>query len=129
VIAELSIVSNDLSVRAGTAVRRSRSASVLFAWYYLVKFASVKLFDAIHEMRRLTHEGIPFSMTYMSFNETNGTSEGIIHVRSAKLRARERKDFNRNAEDQEAYLNLDTNEPRRFWHPLLMEFNGEKVTL
>ena len=107
----------------------SRFACVLFSGKSLVNFASVKLFDAIHEMRRLTREGIPFSLTYMSYNETEGKSDGIIHVRSAKLRARERKEFNRNAEDQEAYLNLDTYEPRRFWHPLLMEFNGEKVTL
>ena len=89
----------------------------------------MKLYDAIHEMRRLTREGVPFSITYMSYNSTKGTSDGIITVRSAKLRKRETREDNRNAEDQEAYLNLDTNEPRRFWHPLLMEFNGEKVTL
>jgi hypothetical protein len=89
----------------------------------------VKLYDAIHEMRRLTQEGVPFSFTYMSYNESKNKSEGIIHVRAAKLRKRETQKFNRNAEDQEAYLNLDTNEPRRFWHPLLMEFNGETVTL
>ncbi len=78
-------------------------------------------------MRRLTQEGVPFSFTYMSYNESKNKSEGIIHVRAAKLRKRETQKFNRNAE--EAYLNLDTNEPRRFWHPLLMEFNGETVTL
>ena len=103
--------------------------SVLFWGIYHIIFASVKLYDAIHEMRRLTREGVPFSITYMSYNSTKGTSDGIITVRSAKLRKRESREDNRNAEDQEAYLNLDTNEPRRFWHPLLMEFNGEKVTL
>lgn len=108
---------------------RSRYYYVLFLRKSLANFALVKLFDAIHEMRRLTREGVPFSFTYMSYNESKGTSEGIIHVRSAKLRKRESGKYNRNAEDQEAYLNLDTNEPRRFWHPLLMEFNGEKVTL
>lgn len=102
---------------------------VLFRGRRRAIFASVNLYDAIHEMRRLTREGVPFSFTYMSYNQAKGTSEGIVHVRSAKLRKRESREFNRNAEDQEAYLNLDTNEPRRFWHPLLMEFNGEKVTL
>jgi len=103
--------------------------SVLFRQFRMVIFATVNLYEAIHEMRRLTRKGVPFSFTYMSYNETKGTSEGIVHVRSAKLRKRESREFNRNAEDQEAYLNLDTNEPRRFWHPLLMEFNGEKVSL
>ena len=108
---------------------RSGPFSVLFSGISLTIFASVKLYDAIHEMRRLTREGVPFTFTYMSYNQSRGTTDGIIRVRSAKLRKRESKEFNRNAEDQEAYLNLDTNEPRRFWHPLLMEFNGEKVTL
>ena len=42
---------------------------------------------------------------------------------------RERLEFNQNAEQQERYMDLDTMQPRRFWHPLLMTFNGEKVTV
>lgn len=108
---------------------RSRFVYVLFSRNRRFIFASVKLYDAIHEMRRLTHEGVPFSFTFMSYSERNDSTDGIVHVRSAKLLQRENVRYNKNAEDQERYLNLDTNEPRRFWHPLLMEFNGEKVTL
>lgn len=89
----------------------------------------MKLFDAIHQMRQLSQDGKAFSMTFMSYNSTKGTSDGIVHVEHARLLKRESKKYNRNAEDMERYLNLDTMEARRFWHPLLMDFNGERITI
>jgi hypothetical protein len=80
-------------------------------------------------MRRITADGGTFSFTYMTYNSTTGKSDGIVHVQRAKLLQREDKKYNKNAEDQERYMNMDTKEPRRFWHPLLMDFNGERVTL
>lgn len=89
----------------------------------------MKLYEAIDEMRRLSKEGIPFSFTYMSYNSTKGTSDGIVHVQQARLIKRESEQFNKFAEDQERYYNLTTGEVRRFWHPLLMFLNGETVKI
>lgn len=89
----------------------------------------MKLYDAINEMRRLSHEGKPFSFSFMSYNSSKGTSDGVVYVRQGRTMMRERLDFNQNAEQQERYMDLDTMQPRRFWHPLLMTFNGEKVTV
>ena len=89
----------------------------------------MKLYDAINEMRRLSREGGPFSFSFMSYNSSRGTSEGVVYVRAARTMSREALEFNRNAEQQERYMDLDTMQPRRFWHPLLMTFNGEKVTV
>lgn len=89
----------------------------------------MKLYEAIDEMRRLSKEGIPFSFTYMSYNSTKGTSDGIVHVQQARLIKRESEQFNKFAEDQERYYNLTTGEIRRFWHPLLMFLNGETVKI
>ena len=89
----------------------------------------MKLYDAINEMRRLSREGKPFSFSFMSYNSIKGTSDGVVYVRQAKTMMRERLEFNQNAEQQERYMDLDTMQPRRFWHPLLMTFNGEKVTV
>lgn len=89
----------------------------------------MKLYDAINEMRRLSREGKPFSFSFMSYNSSKGTSDGVVYVRQAKTMMRERLEFNQNAEQQERYMDLDTMQPRRFWHPLLMTFNGEKVTV
>lgn len=90
---------------------------------------NMNIYDAIQKMRSLSKENIPFSFSFMSYNSTHGTSEGVVHVQHGRCLMRESEKYNRNAEHQERYLDLDTMSPRRFWHPLLMTFNGEKVTL
>lgn len=70
-----------------------------------------------------------FSFSFMSYNPTKGTSDGIVYVRRGILRHREVKEHNRNADLIEAYLDLETGEPRRFYQPLLMTFNGQKLIL
>lgn len=87
----------------------------------------MELYAAIREMRHLTKAGETFSFTFMSYDRTRGRSEGIITVHRARLRSRGHERYNQHAELQEEYLDLDTNEPRRFWHPCLMTFNGQRV--
>lgn len=80
-------------------------------------------------MRVLSAAGIPFSFSFMSFSEDKQQSNGIVEVNKARLRSRPLKKHNKNAEFMENYLDLDTNEPRQFYHPLLMSFNGENLEL
>ena len=87
------------------------------------------LYDAIHQMRELSKEGKSFEFSFMSYNSTDGTSDGVVLVHHARLLKRERIENHKDAEIVEAYINLDTMEPRRFYQPLLMTFNGQKVTL
>ena len=87
------------------------------------------VYKAIKEMRALSAEGIPFSFSFMSFSEDRQTSNGIVEVNRARLRGRPSKKHNKNAEFMENYLDLDTNEPKQFYHPLLMSFNGENLEL
>lgn len=87
------------------------------------------VYEAIDKMRQLTAEGKSFSFSFMSCNLSTCTSEGVVYVSHARLRKRERKEFHLHADMVEAYINLDTLECRRFYQPLLMTFNGEKVTL
>lgn len=89
----------------------------------------MKLFDALHEMRRLSAEVKSFAFSFMSFDATRKKSDGIVYVRHGRLRKRESAKYNKNAEIMEAYTDLDTTEPRQFYQPLLMTFNGEKVDL
>lgn len=89
----------------------------------------MNVFEAITEMRRLSREGGSFSFSFMSYNPTKGTSDGVVYVRRGILRKRESEDYNRNAELIEAYTDLETGEPRRFYQPLLMTFNGQKLIL
>lgn len=85
-------------------------------------------FEAIKKMRELTRQGKTFSFTFLTYSQDSGKSHGIIEVQNARLLMREDEKYNRNAEHQERYLNTDTNEPRRFWHPLLLSFNGQTLT-
>ena len=50
-------------------------------------------------------------------------------MRRARLLKRERIEHHKHAEIVEAYIDLETMQYRRFYQPLLMFFNGEKVVL
>lgn len=87
------------------------------------------LYDAIHRMRQLSEKNIPFSFTFMSCNLSSGRSEGVVHVQHGRFLSREVEQKHKDADIVERYLNLDTMETRHFYQPLLMTFNGNKVTL
>ena len=87
------------------------------------------VFQAIQEMRRLSADGKSFAFSFMSYDRNRQISKGIISVNNARLRNRGNVKYNEMAEYQQEYLDLDTNEPKRFWQPLLMTFNHKPVTL
>ena len=80
-------------------------------------------------MRRMSENGESFEFSFMSYNPTAGTSEGVVYVRRGILRHRETVEHNKNADIIEAYTDLETGGHRRFYQPLLMTFNGQKTTL
>lgn len=87
------------------------------------------VYEALRQMRQLTKDGKSFSFSFMSFNSTTKTSDGIIQVENAKLRKRTKKCFHRNNDIVEEYLDINTNLPRRFYQPLLMTFNDHIIEL
>lgn len=87
------------------------------------------LYDAIHEMRKLSEKNSPFEFTYMSCDMTRAKSQGVVHVNHGRLLSRESEKSHKDADIVERYINLDTMETRHFYQPLLMTFNGTKVTL
>ncbi|MFA9191147.1 hypothetical protein AAGV28_07160 [Flavobacterium sp. FZUC8N2.13] len=88
--------------------------------------STVKLYDAIKRMRELTDKGIPFSFSFMSYNDTNGTSSGIKTVTNAQLRMGYRNDQSKKASILIGYVNgQDGN--RWFYLPLLLKFNGYTI--
>lgn len=80
-------------------------------------------------MRRLTAAGQTFCMSFMSYNATSDTSEGVVDVRRAKLRKKADARTYRNADVLIPYQDCDKGEARQFYLPCLMSFNGEKVTM
>ena len=87
------------------------------------------IYEARNAMRELTRLNIPFSFSHMSYYRSNQSTSGIVHVARAKLRKGDLIENNRNADFMEEYLDLDTNNPREFYLPSLMFFNGQKLEL
>lgn len=87
------------------------------------------VWDAIKEMREKSKRNDTFSFTFMSCNMTKGESDGVIRVMHGRFLSRESQKHHKDAELVERYIDLDTMEIRHFYQPLLMTYNGEKVTL
>lgn len=79
-------------------------------------------------MREITAKGGYFSMSFMSYNSTTNTSEGVVDVVRAKLRKKADSQKYRNADILMPYHDYNTNEPRQFYLPCLMVFNGKQIT-
>jgi hypothetical protein len=78
---------------------------------------------AVKQMREMSHAGIPFSITYQTFNHTKGTSKGTKVVDKAILRKGYKKDQSSKSDMLIAYKDINTGEERQFYLPLLLKFN------
>lgn len=88
--------------------------------------STIKLYDALKRMRTLTDLGIPFSFTFLSYNDTTGLSDGFKTINKAQLRKGYRNDQSDKADILIGYVNgYDKN--RWFYLPLLMRFNGYTI--
>lgn len=79
---------------------------------------------ALKRMREQTHAGVPFSFSYLSYNETKGTSSGVKHVAKAILRKGYHKDQSDKSELLVAYKDINTGKQRQFYLPLLIKYEG-----
>lgn len=102
---------------------------VLYPVWFTGYFYIMKLYEAIRRMRQLTAEGKAFSMEFMSLNMSEMKSEGVVEVGRARLRKKADARMYRNADFLMPYMDLDKGEARQFYLPLLMVFNGEKITI
>jgi hypothetical protein len=86
---------------------------------------TIKLYEALKRMRKLTELGIPFSFEFLSYNSTNETSEGFKAVSKAQLRKGYRDDQSDKADILIGYESL--NKKRWFYLPLLTKFNDYTI--
>lgn len=87
------------------------------------------LYDAIDKMRMITREGGSFSFTFMTYSMDKRTSHGLRHVAKARLTRRTRKERNRYGDYMMDYIDLEQQQRSHFWQPLLIDLDGEPVTL
>jgi hypothetical protein len=87
---------------------------------------TIKLYDALKRMRRLTELGVPFTFTFLSYNDTTRTSDGFKSITNAQLRKGYRDDQSDKANILIGYVNGD-DKNRWFYLPLLTKFNGYTI--
>lgn len=92
------------------------------------KIKEINIYDALKAMRKLSAQNFPFSIGFISCNTSQGHSEGYIERDMVLLSAglpKSKSDF---ANDLIAYEDLSTGDKKHFWLPLLMKFNGLKIS-
>jgi hypothetical protein len=87
---------------------------------------TIGLYQAVARMRKLTSIGVPFSFTFMSYNESKGSLGGVKIVDKAQLRMGYRNDQSEKANVLIGYVNKQDGH-RWFYLPLLLSFNGMKI--
>ena len=84
-------------------------------------------YKAIKQMRKLSNDNVPFSITFLTCNLTKRTTTGFKTVKRAKLRVGLSTDKGIKSRSLIGYIDLDTNENRWFYLPLLMKFNKIEI--
>lgn len=88
--------------------------------------SNIKLYEALKRMRKLTELGIPFTFSFLSYNNTNGKSDGFKDVSNAQLRKSYRDDQSEKSRLLIGYVNQQDGN-RWFYLPLLIKFNGQTI--
>lgn len=88
--------------------------------------STIKLYDALKRMRRLTDLGIPFTFSFLSYNNTTGKSDGFKDVSNVQLRKSYRDDQSEKSHLLIGYVNQKDGN-RWFYLPLLIKFNGYTI--
>lgn len=80
-------------------------------------------------MRKITAEGGFFSFQFATYNRDTGRTQGITHVKRAKLRPAAKGDSIKYADFKLFYWDDYFQENRVCWQPLIMFFNNTKIIL
>lgn len=78
-------------------------------------------------MRDLSRQNIPFSIKYISLNDSEKNSKGIVEEKNIVLMQGYRRNQSKKADILASFMRMDTEERRQFYWPLLCELNGRKI--
>lgn len=82
---------------------------------------------AMEIMRELSRQNIPFDMEFISLNETEKSSRGIVQEKQVLLAPGYRRNQSKKADILASFVRTQTNENRQFYWPLLCGLNGRKI--
>ena len=82
---------------------------------------------AMEIMRELSRQNIPFTIKFLSLNESEKTSKGIVEEKNILLRTGYRRNQSDKSNILASFVRLGSEENRQFYWPLLCELNGRKI--
>ncbi|MGV8914371.1 MAG: hypothetical protein ACOH1X_02870 [Kaistella sp.] len=88
---------------------------------------SVTPLKAMEIMRELSRQNIPFTMKFLSLNETDKVSKGIVEEKNVILMQGYRRNQSKKADVLASFMRMGSEENRQFYWPLLCELNGRKI--
>lgn len=82
---------------------------------------------AMEIMRELSRQNIPSTIKYISLNESEKTSKGIVEEKNILLTLGYRRNQSDKSNILASFVRLGSEENRQFYWPLLCELNGRKI--
>lgn len=90
---------------------------------YNCEMNTIARYEALKQMRKLSDDNIPFSFSFLGCNLSTQHSDGFKEIKKAKLRVGLSSDQGIKSRSLIGYIDLETNENRWFYLPLLTSFN------
>lgn len=90
---------------------------------------TIDLFSAITQMRELSKAERAFSFSFMSYNRSRQTSDGVVSVNKAILRPGSTEKDTDFSDFLLNYRDLETGKNHRCYQVTIMYFNNKKVTI
>ena len=78
-------------------------------------------------IRDLARQNIPCTIKYISLNESEKSSKGIVEEKNILLRPGYRRNQSDKSNILASFVRLGSEENRQFYWPLLCELNGRKI--
>ena len=82
---------------------------------------------AMEIMREFSRQNIPFTIKYISLNESEKSSKGIVEEKNILLRPGYRRNQSDKSNILASFVRLGSEENRQFYWPLLCVLNGRKI--
>ncbi|HLS11787.1 MAG TPA: hypothetical protein VK050_06460 [Flavobacteriaceae bacterium] len=85
------------------------------------------LYRTVGKLHRLSKQGIPFDITFASYNETDGTSNGIVTKKKVMLRTGLSNRKYKKGRVLIGYKEYKTGNNGWFYLPLLLKVNNKPI--
>lgn len=82
---------------------------------------------AVKQMRALSDNNIPFSFSFVGYNQTTGESKGVKHIEKAILRRGYSSKHSDKHDSIIAYKDIKNDAYRNCYLPLIIKFNGKWI--